>query len=41
MGINRLYPQLKTVFQDQKLSYVKNKKVGIDAMGWLYTAYYG
>ncbi len=40
MGIKRLYPNIKKVFIKQKLSYLKNKHVGIDVMGWLYSSFF-
>jgi len=41
MGIKRLYSYLKIVFEKKELNYLTGKKVGIDAMGWLYQAYFG
>lgn len=39
MGIKRLYSYLSYAFENQKIlecEELKNKTVGIDAMGWLY-----
>lgn len=41
MGIKRLYSYLKYGFRDTEIKELTGKKVGIDAMGWLYQAYFG
>lgn len=40
MGIKRLYSYLRYAFVEEDLSKLSGKKVGIDAMGWLYQAYF-
>lgn len=40
MGIKRLYSYLRYAFEEANLSKLSGKTVGIDAMGWLYQAYF-
>ena len=40
MGIKRLYSYLRYAFKDTSLGELSGKTVGIDAMGWIYQAYF-
>lgn len=40
MGIKRLYKSLRCCFQEKEIVYLKGKKIGIDAMGLLYKAFF-
>ena len=41
MGIKRLYSYLNIFYEEKNLDYLRDKKIGIDGMNWLYQAYFG
>ncbi len=40
MGIKRLYPNFQQIFEQIDLNQLRNKRIGIDGMGWLYSSIY-
>ena len=41
MGIKRLYSYLRYAFEKASMKDIKNTRVGIDAMCWLYKLHFG
>ena len=40
MGIKRLFSLLKPLFDDINIKDIKDKKIGVDGMAWLYQSFF-
>lgn len=40
MGVKRLYSYIREAFNEVELSSIKNKKIGVDGINYLYKIYF-